>query len=272
MLHEFFFVRSPFEIDGVLVVLLLQCLSPRFLFDVGLPNQKTSWTTVSSTWSGQRRLQDAATEELLAAHADETSLELSRSLFTTQPNWCSFQGVTCGSTAATYASIISIDLHSLGLVGSLPTSIGNFHSLTTFDVSYNSLTGTIPNTINAWYYTIDSVLMQNNLFTGFIPSTIGALTKLTTLRIASNSLTGTIPRQMSSLISLSVLRLENNFLTMGTLNHVPVSTFSATTSNSLTFDISNNCLSYDNPQNPLTSTSAKNCRPTSQPTGRKYQH
>lgn len=227
---------------------------------------------MSSTWSGQRRLQDAAAEGLLAAHADEASLQLSRSLFTTQPNWCSFQGVTCGSTAATYASIISIDLHSLGLVGSLPTSIGNFHSLTTFDVSFNSLTGTVPSTINTWYYTIDSILMQNNLFTGFIPSTIGALTKLTTLRINSNSLTGTIPRQMSSLKSLSVLKLGNNFLTMGSLHFVPVSTFSATTSNSSSFDISNNCLSYVNTLHPATSTSAKNCRPTSQPTGRKYQH
>jgi Leucine-rich repeat (LRR) protein len=199
-------------------------------------------------------------------------LELSRSLFTTQPNWCSFQGVTCGSTAATYASIISLDLHSLGLAGTLPTLIGNFHSLTAFDVSFNSLTGTIPSTISAWYYTVDNVQMQNNRFTGFIPSSIGALTKLTTLRIASNSLTGTIPRQMSSLKALSVLKLENNFLTMGKLDYVPVSTFSTTTSDSSSFDISNNCLSYVNTLNPATSTSAKNCRPTSQPTGRKYQH
>jgi Leucine rich repeat len=229
---------------------------------------------VSSTWSGQRKLQDTATVEasMIDAAANETSFELSRSLFTTQPNWCSFQGVTCGSTAATYASVTSIDLHSLGLVGTIPTLISNFHSLTKFDVSYNSLTGTIPSTISTWYNTIDSVQMQNNLFTGFIPSSIGTLTRLTTLKIASNSLTGTIPRQMSSLKALSVLKLENNFLTMGgTLRFVPVSTFSATTSNSSSFDISNNCLSYVNTLHPATSTSAKNCRPSSQPTGRKYQ-
>jgi hypothetical protein len=217
---------------------------------------------VTTTWSGQRRLQDAA--------AEETSLDLSRSLFTTQPNWCSFQGVTCGSTSATYASVISIDLHSLGLTGTLPTVIGNFHSITAFDVSFNSLSGTIPSTISAWYYTVDSVQMQNNRFTGFIPSSVGALTKLTSLRIASNSLTGTIPNQMSLLKTLSVLKLENNFITMGKLNFVPVSTFSATTSNGTSFDISNNCFNYVNPIQPATSTSAKNCRPTSQPTGRKY--
>ena len=160
----------------------------------------------------------------------------------------------------------------MGLTGSLPNSIGNFHSITSFDISSNSLTGTIPNTLDTWYYTIDNMEMQNNLFTGSIPSTLGALTKLTTLLLYSNSLTGTIPRQMSTMKALSVLKLQNNFLTMGKLQFVPVGTFSATTANSTSFDISNNCFDYVNNLQPATTTFSKNCRPTGQPTGRKYRH
>lgn len=193
--------------------------------------------------------------------AELEMLAVERSLFTTQPNWCTFQGVTCGAGTP---NIQSINLYNLGLVGTLPNSIGNYRQLTSFDISFNSLSGTIPKTISTWYYTIDNIKMNNNMFVGSIPSTIGPLTKLTLMSLSHNMLTGTIPSQMSSLVSLTTLKLSDNFLTMGILTDVPTRTFSTATSSSSNLDLSNNCLSYR-----ATSTIGKNCRPTGQPTSRK---
>ena len=55
-----------------------------------------------------------------------------RSLSTGLPAWCSYRGVTCGtvSGSATYASVTSIMLVSLSLIGTIPSSIGSLTSLT----------------------------------------------------------------------------------------------------------------------------------------------
>ena len=49
-----------------------------------------------------------------------------RSLSTGLPAWCSYYGVTCGtvSGSATYASVTSIILASLSLVGTISSKIG----------------------------------------------------------------------------------------------------------------------------------------------------
>ena len=221
---------------------------------------------MSTTWSGQRKLLNVAGTSDVALEAELEVSAVERSLFTTQPNWCFFQGVTC--TTAT-PSIESINLSGLGLVGTLPDSISNYRSLTSFDVSHNYISGTIPKTINTWYYTILNIKMNNNLLIGSIPSTIGPLTKLTLMNLNNNMLTGTIPTQMSLLVALTQLKLSYNFLTMGNLPNVPVSTFSTNTASSLNLDLSNNCLSYHFSNGYPTNTVGKYCRPTGQPTSRK---
>ena len=156
-------------------------------------------------------------------------------------------GVTCDSIigSATYGRIRSIGISSRRLTGTLPSTIGNFQSLTLIDFSYNSLTGTIP-------------------------STISTLTSLTGISFYSNSLTGTIPSTISTLTSLTYLDLRYNYLTMGAATSVPISTFSATTlSGNLYLD--NNCLVFYT-KNPYRTVTSRHCRDsfTSTPIPGKY--
>lgn len=208
------------------------------------------------------------------------------------PTWCSFQGVTCdeSSTSLNYGSLERIDLYSADLIGSLPSSIGNFFNIKYINMAYNSLTGTIPNTIstmtllssllldsNSIVGTIpdsigsltimDELSLSANRLTGSIPSTIILLTNLVTLQLNMNLLTGTIPTDFSFLESLDTLNLSFNYLTMGIQRTVPVSTFSQyTLTMNLDFDISNNCLVFDYGR---LSATVNHCRPTPQPTTRK---
>lgn len=226
----------------------------------GLPSGKTVWSTVITTWSGQRRLAENG-EEVSVTDAEHEAEMVARRLYSTVPNWCSFYGVTCTSV-----SITSIDVSGLGLVGSLPSSIGDIHSLQTFDVSSNSLTGTIPTTIGNWYNAITTIKMKANQFTGSIPSTIGFLYGLTDLDLSINYLFGTIPSSISRLSSLTILKLQQNFLTMGTLTTLPQNYLNSVTINSQ-LDLSQNCLAYSST---TYSFSALHCRPSSQPTSRKW--
>lgn len=222
----------------------------------GLPSGKTVWSTVVTTWSGQRRLANHG-EDSAIIEAEHEAERVTRSLYTTVPNWCSFYGVSCTS-----ASIVSIDISSLGLVGTLPSSIGDLHSLTAFDVSTNTLSGTIPSSIGDWNNAIATIKMHDNLFTGSIPSSVGTLRRLVYLDLSVNSLFGTIPSSFSALNALTTLNLATNFLTMGSDAAVPSSTFSTNTKAG-TLDLSQNCLTYG-------SFSALHCRPSSQPTSRKF--
>jgi hypothetical protein len=109
----------------------------------GLSSGKTAWSTAPVSWSGQRRLDGQEQEESMslpesasaAAYVASECMSVHRSLYTSQPSWCSFQGVTCGSVSGTssYASVISIVLTSLGLSGTLPSQIGSFSSMTYLD-------------------------------------------------------------------------------------------------------------------------------------------
>ncbi|MFL2998643.1 MAG: leucine-rich repeat domain-containing protein [Candidatus Neomarinimicrobiota bacterium] len=80
-----------------------------------------------------------------------------------------------------------LSLSDSGLLGEIPTEIGNLTSLTNLDLSNNQLTGSIP-------------------------SEIGNLTSLTNLDLSNNQLTGLITENICDLINLSVPYLQNNQL------------------------------------------------------------
>ena len=152
----------------------------------------------------------------------------------------SLLGVTCDSYSwsGTFGRVTEIYLNSVDMRGTLPSSIGNFQSMT-FLAIYNSRTS------------------------GTIPSTIGALTALQTLALSWNFLDGTIPSTMSALTSMSSLYLQNNYLTMGTATSVPIETFSSyTLSNSMYLDA--NCLAFNTSSPyPYRHVTATHCRPAS---------
>ena len=208
-----------------------------------------------------------------------------RRLFYSQPPWCFFEGVTCGSVSgsSTYANVMSISLDSFALYGSLPSSIGNFQSLTVFDLPDNKINGSIPSTISGMT-ALQYLLLSNNTLIGSIPSTISGMTALQSLDLYSNSLTGSIPSTISALTALKVLaldtnqlagtipstmrtltalqfiNLDNNYLTMGTATTVPASTFSNNTLSHGEIYLDSNCLAFSYGGY---SASATHCSPTS---------
>ena len=166
------------------------------------------WSGDYSTyeWLGKRKLSDI--DEEIGNNS------VHRSLFTTQPPWCSYFGVTCGNAVGTYeyASVIEIFLDSLSLYGTLADSIGNFRSITTFSMGSNYVSGTIPSTIGGWKNSIDRILLFQNILEGSIPEVLTTCTKLTDLQLNENYFYGTIPNSLGTLSSMSVLQLFTNNL------------------------------------------------------------
>ena len=180
-----------------------------------LPTGKVPWSSKNITWLGTRFLLTGNRKTDLENHVASIVDSVERSLFTTQPTWCSFKGVTCGSIPGTssYASVVSINLFYQRLIGSLPASIGNFQSLTSFDVRFNSITGPIPTAIGDWGVGLKFLGLESNRFSGTIPSNLYALKSLVGLNLGSNSLVGTIPSALGNWASLTTLYLGGNFLT-----------------------------------------------------------
>ena len=148
-------------------------------------------------------------------------------------------GVGCDSLtgSATYGRVKSIYLSSSSLSGTLPSSIGNFGSITI-------------------------MLIVDTRIGGTIPSTISGLMSLQKLWLDRNLLSGTIPSTMSALTSLGSLALSNNYLTMGGASSVPISTFSSFTLSG-TIGLAENCLVfYTIPPYPYIHVTATHCRST----------
>lgn len=167
------------------------------------------------------------------------------SSYSTQPTWCNFAGVTCGSTVGTvsYASITSIDLTRFTLRGQIPRSIGTFKSMTSLDLSWNLLSGTIPSSLGK-LISLNSLDLSNNVLIGTIPHTFGELQTISELNLSNNKLSGTITTEISKLNKLCKLTLSKNHLTMGSAVQVPTSRISSTT---LTSKLSNwdyNCFHW----------------------------
>ena len=195
-------------------------------------------------------------------------------------------GIECDSItgSATYGRVHSIEVRNMSLTGTLPSSIGNFGSITWMSIEYNDISGTIPSTISG-LTSLQYLYFHSNSFVGTIPSTISGLislqrlylninsligtipsaisaTSLQELKLFSNSLSGTIPSTMSALTSLGLLSLFNNYLTMGTATSVPISTFSSTTLSG-SIDLAENCLVFDTTSPyPSRHVTATHCRST----------
>ena len=198
----------------------------------------------------------------LTAHVAEIALAVHRSLYTTQPSWCSFQGVTCGSFTRTsaYAHVMEIGFDSLTLTGTIPSSIGNFQSMTYLHIAGNYLHGSIPSSIG-FLTSLVQLSLNANILTGSIPTSIGNLLLLQQTHLSGNSLTGTIPSQFSLLSVLQIVDLHENYLTMGSLTTVPVSTFSDFTTQE-SISLYDNCFSYFSIGHDDQSATPTRCKPT----------
>lgn len=153
--------------------------------------------------------------------------------------------IPCQFSRLTTMQLLNLDENLL--TGTIPSCIGTFSLLEILNLHKNSLTGKIPNSIGQCTKLIYLELDQNS-FTGTIPSSFGGLINLQKLRLERNSLRGTIPVLINP--KLTFVYLHSNYLTMGSLSDVPLSTFSAAALSGKHLLLENNCLAFENPNNP----------------------
>ncbi|OWM72968.1 hypothetical protein CDL15_Pgr001082 [Punica granatum] len=120
---------------------------------------------------------------------------------------CTWNMVGCSAEGF----VVSLEMASTGLSGTLSPSIGYLTHLKTLLLQNNQLSGPIPVEIGklSQLQTLD---LSGNQIDGEIPSSLGYLTHLTYLRLNRNKLTGQIPSFVANLTGLSFLDLSFNNL------------------------------------------------------------
>ncbi|XP_047327790.1 probable LRR receptor-like serine/threonine-protein kinase At3g47570 [Impatiens glandulifera] len=124
-------------------------------------------------------------------------------------HFCDWKGVSCDTL---HQSVISLDLNSMQLEGTLSPHIGNLTFLGGLDLQNNAFRGFIPQQIGRlttlWY-----LGLENNSFAGEIPINISRCLNLQFLRLGNNQLVGELPGELGSLSKLKQLFIYFNNLT-----------------------------------------------------------
>jgi Leucine-rich repeat (LRR) protein len=119
---------------------------------------------------------------------------------------CNWTGVTCESS-----NVVSININSTSISGTLPASIGDMTSLTSLQFGTNELSGNIPTEIGKLTNLV-ILSLYNNKLNGTIPTSIGDMINLQWLDLSYNNITGSIPYEIGELTLLEVLYLQSNIL------------------------------------------------------------
>ncbi|XP_071726523.1 probable LRR receptor-like serine/threonine-protein kinase At5g45780 isoform X2 [Rutidosis leptorrhynchoides] len=120
---------------------------------------------------------------------------------------CTWNMVACSSEGF----VISLEMASTGLAGTLSPSIGNLGHLRTLLLQNNALSGPIPAEIGK-LTGLETLDLSSNQFVGEIPSSLGSLAHLSYLRLNKNKLSGDIPGPVANLTGLSFLDVSFNNL------------------------------------------------------------
>jgi hypothetical protein len=134
---------------------------------------------------------------------------------TTLTTTCSWSGEKCDDNN----QIISLQLSSVGLSGSIPNAIMKLTALTSLSIDSNFLTGSIPESVGNMT-SLRFLNASNNRLAGSIALTISKLTGLERLYLFFNSLTDLVPTwnsEMDDINFISVFDVHENQLS-GTIS------------------------------------------------------
>ena len=134
--------------------------------------------------------------------------------WTNRTNWLSDAPLNTwhGVRTNAFEEVTGLDLRENGLVGTIPSEIGQLKHLVLLNLGLNQLTGKVPSEISR-LESITHLYLHSNQLTGNIPSEIEQLKNLIELRFDQNRLSGNIPPGIGNLRELQDLRLHRNRLT-----------------------------------------------------------
>jgi Leucine-rich repeat (LRR) protein len=126
-----------------------------------------------------------------------------------------WQGLVCVDSGSPEVSACAVDEMTLGhrnLVGTLPSSMGNFPLITVLSLSNNNISGTIPSEMRL-LSSLETLFLDSNGLTGSISSEFGNLKALLDLDLSTNGLWGTIPTELGQLSAMVDFYISENCLT-----------------------------------------------------------
>ncbi|XP_031118579.1 probable LRR receptor-like serine/threonine-protein kinase At3g47570 [Ipomoea triloba] len=123
-------------------------------------------------------------------------------------HFCNWVGITCGRK---HQRVVSINLDSSNLQGSLSPAIGNLSFLRKLILENNTLAGIIPKEIGK-LRRLSVLVLESNVFSGEIPKNLSQCVSLTHFYLGDNNLTGTFPLEFRSLSKLEFLSVPINHL------------------------------------------------------------
>ncbi|KAL8141186.1 hypothetical protein V2J09_007207 [Rumex salicifolius] len=122
---------------------------------------------------------------------------------------CEWEGVECDTR---HQRVVSLDLSSSNLVGTLSPFIGNLSFLHTLNLSNNFFHDHIPHQVSQ-LHRLQTLILSKNSFVGEIPSNSSLSLRLRVIDLSSNHLVGRIPSEVALLPNLVDLVLSsNNFI------------------------------------------------------------
>ncbi|KAL8214145.1 hypothetical protein R6Q57_003594 [Mikania cordata] len=127
-----------------------------------------------------------------------------------------WQGVQCESY-----NIIGIVLNNLAIRGQLSLDLQTFSSIEKLDLSCNYIWGNIPLHLPP---TLKFFSLKSNVMNGLLTDAFQQLKDLSHLDLSDNRLGSPLPPSMVNLSSLSILHLQNNYLTgaLDVLQNLPI--------------------------------------------------
>ncbi|KAF7837265.1 putative leucine-rich repeat receptor-like serine/threonine-protein kinase [Senna tora] len=124
------------------------------------------------------------------------------------PRRYSWTGITCSKGSR--IRVVTINLTSMDLSGSLSPSIANMTALTNIWLGNNSLVGHIPDLSSLKL--LKTLHLEDNQFSGEIPSSLGNISNLYEVFLQNNNLTGQVPTNLIGKPGLDLRTSGNSFL------------------------------------------------------------